>query len=173
MTTNLFVIANVKQLRTGGSFSILLPFFRTSWGIGVLNSSTFNSFLQSGWVWHDFGGSSEFRGVQPPLLGTPLMMLNLHQWNIYLLETLLIPCIVNVLWNPEVNYCVQNSLTTVPRLSHIDKVYSFPSFSFHFNFNVNLHPKPRVPKRNCPLSFPNRIAHIFPFIPVKRHSINY
>ena len=29
VTTNLFVIANVKQLRTGGSFRILLPFFRT------------------------------------------------------------------------------------------------------------------------------------------------
>ena len=27
MTTNLFVIANVKQLQTGGSFRILLPFF--------------------------------------------------------------------------------------------------------------------------------------------------
>ena len=27
MTTNLFVIANVKQLRTGGSFCILLSFF--------------------------------------------------------------------------------------------------------------------------------------------------
>jgi len=26
MTTNLFVIAYVKQLRTGGSFRILLPF---------------------------------------------------------------------------------------------------------------------------------------------------
>jgi len=26
MTTNLFVFANVKQLRTGGSFRILLPF---------------------------------------------------------------------------------------------------------------------------------------------------
>jgi len=26
MTTNLFVIANVKQLRTGCSFRILLPF---------------------------------------------------------------------------------------------------------------------------------------------------
>jgi len=26
MTTNLFVIANVKQLRTDGSFRILLPF---------------------------------------------------------------------------------------------------------------------------------------------------
>ena len=44
MTTNLFVIANVKQLRTGGSFRILLPFFRTSWGVGVLNSAVFNSF---------------------------------------------------------------------------------------------------------------------------------
>ena len=27
MTTNLFVIANVKQLRTDGRFRILLPFF--------------------------------------------------------------------------------------------------------------------------------------------------
>ena len=44
MTTNLFVIANVKKLRTGGSFRILLPFFRASWGIGVLNSAIFNSF---------------------------------------------------------------------------------------------------------------------------------
>jgi len=44
MTNNLFVIANVKQLRTGGSFRILLPFFRTSWGVGVLNSTLFNSF---------------------------------------------------------------------------------------------------------------------------------
>jgi len=44
MTTNLFVIANVKQLRTGGSFRILLPFYRTFWGVGVLNSAIFNSF---------------------------------------------------------------------------------------------------------------------------------
>ena len=44
MTTNLFVLVNVKQLRTGGSFRILLPFFRTPWGVGVLNSAIFNSF---------------------------------------------------------------------------------------------------------------------------------
>jgi hypothetical protein len=45
MTTNLSVIANVKQLRTGGSFRILLPFFfQTSWGVGVPNSTIFNSF---------------------------------------------------------------------------------------------------------------------------------
>ena len=43
MTTNLFVIANVKQLRADGSFRILLPFFRTSWSVG-LNSAIFNSF---------------------------------------------------------------------------------------------------------------------------------
>jgi len=41
MTTNLFVIVNVKQLRTGGSFRISLPFFRTFWGVGVLNSAIF------------------------------------------------------------------------------------------------------------------------------------
>ena len=35
MTTNLLVIANVKQLRTDGSFRILLPF---SENLGVLAS---------------------------------------------------------------------------------------------------------------------------------------
>ena len=45
MTTNLFVIANVKQLRTGGSFRILLPFFPEHLeGVGVRNSAIFNSF---------------------------------------------------------------------------------------------------------------------------------
>jgi len=44
MTTSLFVIANVKQLRTDGSFRILLSFFRTSKGVGVLNSAIFNIF---------------------------------------------------------------------------------------------------------------------------------
>jgi len=32
MTTNLFVIVNVKQLWTGGSFRILLPFFPNTLG---------------------------------------------------------------------------------------------------------------------------------------------
>jgi len=44
MTTNLFVIANVKQLQTDGSFRILPPSFRTSWGVGVLNTAIFNGF---------------------------------------------------------------------------------------------------------------------------------
>jgi len=67
MTTNLFVIANVKQLRADGSFRILLPFFRTSWSVGVLNSAVFNSFhnrAQFGTileVLRNFGG-----GVQIP-----------------------------------------------------------------------------------------------------------
>ena len=64
MTTNLFVIANVKQLRTGGSFRILLHFFfRISWGVGVLNSAIFNSFynrVEFGTIFG--GGPSEFRG---------------------------------------------------------------------------------------------------------------
>ena len=55
MTTNLFVIANVKQLPTDGSFRILLSVFRTSWGVGVLNSANF--------------GCSE-----PPPQGTPLVV---------------------------------------------------------------------------------------------------
>ena len=45
MTNNLFVIDNVKQLRTGGSFKILLPVFWTSWGVGGLTSGIiFNNF---------------------------------------------------------------------------------------------------------------------------------
>ena len=70
MTTNLFVIANVKQLRTDGSFRILLPFFRKSWGVGVLNSAIFNSFHN----WVEFGtileGLRNFvgAGLNPPNL---------------------------------------------------------------------------------------------------------
>ena len=37
--TKLFVIANVYHLRTGVSFRILLPLFRTSWVFGDLNSA--------------------------------------------------------------------------------------------------------------------------------------
>jgi len=44
MTTNLFVIANVKKIVNLGTFRILLPFFRTSWGVGALNPAVFNSF---------------------------------------------------------------------------------------------------------------------------------
>ena len=45
MTTNLFVIANVKQLRTGGSFRVLRPFLPEHLvGVGVINSAIFNSF---------------------------------------------------------------------------------------------------------------------------------
>ena len=51
MTANLFVIANVKQLRTDGSFRILLPFSRPSSDVGVLNSTIFNSFHN----WVEFG----------------------------------------------------------------------------------------------------------------------
>jgi len=35
MSTNLFVIVNVKQLRTGGSFRISLPFFSEHLGVLV------------------------------------------------------------------------------------------------------------------------------------------
>jgi len=76
MTTNLFAIANVKQLRTGGSFRILLPFFRTSWGVGFLSSAIFNDFhnrVEFGKILEglrNFGG-----GFEPPTpFGTPLVL---------------------------------------------------------------------------------------------------
>jgi len=78
MTTNLFVIANVKQLRTDGSFRILLPFFRTYWGVGVLNSANFSIFHNRVEFGTILEGLRNFRGrgggeaepPQPP--GTPL-----------------------------------------------------------------------------------------------------
>jgi len=72
MTTNLFVIANVKQLRTGGSFRILLPFPRTSWCVGVLNSAIFNSFhnrVEFGTILEglrNFGGGGGLNTPSPP-----------------------------------------------------------------------------------------------------------
>ena len=39
MTTNLFVVANVKQLRTKAVLEFYCLFFGTSWGVGVLNSA--------------------------------------------------------------------------------------------------------------------------------------
>ena len=76
MTANLFVIANVKQLRTDGSFRILLPSSRTSWGVDDLNSAIFNSYHN----WVEFGtileGLRNFGGFEHPKpslpLGTPL-----------------------------------------------------------------------------------------------------
>ena len=44
MTTNLFAIANVKQLRTYVVLEFYCLFFRTSWGVDFLNSAIFNSF---------------------------------------------------------------------------------------------------------------------------------
>jgi len=77
MTTNLFVIFNVKQLRTGGSFRILLPFSEHLGDVGVLNSAIFlNSFhnrVEFGTILEglrNFGGG----GVETPTpLGTPLV----------------------------------------------------------------------------------------------------
>jgi len=77
MTTNLFAIANVKQLWAGGSFRILLTFFPNILGCWHPKLSNFEQFSQSGWVWHDFGGPLEFGGVwtPPPWYATEWMLL--------------------------------------------------------------------------------------------------
>ena len=70
MTTNLFVIANVKKFR------IVLPFFQTSWGVGILNSAIFNSFHNRVEFDTILEGLRNFgRGFEPPTppLGTPLI----------------------------------------------------------------------------------------------------
>ena len=60
MTTNLFAIANVKQLRTYVVLEFYCLFFETSWCVGVLNSAIFfNSFhnrVEFGTIfWRAFG----------------------------------------------------------------------------------------------------------------------
>jgi len=62
MTTNLFVTANVKQLRTDGSFRILLPSFRISWGDGARNSAIVHSFLSRVEFGTILEGLPNFRG---------------------------------------------------------------------------------------------------------------
>jgi len=71
MITNLFVIANTKQLPTDGSFRILLPFFQTSWDVGVLSSAGFNSFhnwVEFGTILEDLGnfGVGGVESLKPP-----------------------------------------------------------------------------------------------------------
>jgi len=79
MTTNLFVIANVKQLRTDCSFRILLPFSRTSRGDGSLNSAIFGSFhsrVEFGTILEglrNFGRVGGLNPPNPPPLATPLI----------------------------------------------------------------------------------------------------
>ena len=78
MTTNLFVIANVKQLRTGGSFRILLPFFPKI--LGGCWRPQFRNFLTvftTGLSLVRFWRALEFRRVfetpKPPPLSTPMV----------------------------------------------------------------------------------------------------
>ena len=68
MRTNLFVIANAKQLRTGGSFRILLPFFSNILGFWFPKFSNFLRIFKIGLslarFWRAFGISG--RGVLNP-----------------------------------------------------------------------------------------------------------
>ena len=80
MTTNLFVIANVKQLRTDGTFRILLHFFRTYWGVGFLNSANFHNGVEFGTIFEglpNIGGVLNTRTHPPPRYTTVLKFLEL------------------------------------------------------------------------------------------------
>ena len=98
MTTNLFVIDNVKQLRTGGSFRILLPFFRTSWCVGFLNSAIFNSFhnrVVFGTILEDI---LNFGGGGPLDVGHDFKLLGCQaaSWTAWFLKVRPIGCFRNV-----------------------------------------------------------------------------
>jgi len=65
MTTNLFVITNVKQLRTQVVLEFTPFFFWTFWGVGVLNSAIINSFhnrVEFGTIWGDLRNLGEGEG---------------------------------------------------------------------------------------------------------------
>jgi len=70
LTINLFVIANVKQLRTGGSFKILLPLypdFLGRWRPKFSNFLTvFTVGLSLARFWSSFGISDGGGGFEPP-----------------------------------------------------------------------------------------------------------
>jgi len=78
MITNLFVIGNVKQLRTDGSFRILLPFFPNilgCWHPKFSNLTVFTIRLNLARFWRAFGNSGGGGGglnPQAPSLGKPL-----------------------------------------------------------------------------------------------------
>jgi len=79
MTTNLFVIPNVKQLRIDDSFRILLPFFRISWGVGVLNSAMFNRKRNGVEFDTTLEGLRKTGGFQPPNTLRYATVLNIHK----------------------------------------------------------------------------------------------
>jgi len=73
MTTNLFVISNVKQLRTDGSFRILLPFFPNILGCWRPNSNSCHNRVEFGTILEglrNFGLGE----VEPPNLPS------VHHW---------------------------------------------------------------------------------------------
>ena len=72
ITTNLFVIANVKQLRTYVVLEFYCLFFQTSWVVGVLNSAIFNSFHNRVEFGTILEGSRNFGGGLNPSPSTPL-----------------------------------------------------------------------------------------------------
>ena len=83
MTTNLFVIANVKQLRTGGSLKFYCLFSEHLGGV-VLNSVIINSFhnrVEFGTILEGLrnfggGGGGALNPPTPTPLGTPLASRN-------------------------------------------------------------------------------------------------
>ena len=84
MTTNVFFIANVKQLRTYIVLEFYCLFFRTSWCVDVLNSAIlFNSFHNRIAFGTIFGGPSEFRGEGVEHLNPPRVRHWLHHEQLF------------------------------------------------------------------------------------------
>ena len=113
ITTNLFVIANVKQLRTDGSFRILLPFFWTIWGVGVQNSAIFNCFpnpVEFGTILvgpRNFGGG----GLTPPPVMPLTSSIHLKRGLPFLLPTNSLPSIPGINIVPTFQVAIIKSIS--------------------------------------------------------------
>jgi len=131
MTTNLFVIGNVKQLRTGGSFRILLHFFRISWGVGVLNSAIFNSFhnrVEFGTILEDVRnlGGGGFEHPKHP---------SVRQWSRRRFPR---------------PFCVRTNTDMFPQVPGCYCLHLMQTYCFKF---ITIKPKPAEATRFCILNF--------------------
>jgi len=111
MTNNLFVIANVRQLRTYVVLEFYCLFFRTSWGVGVLNSAIFNSFhnrVEFGTILkglRNFGGG-KVEHPKPLPLGTPQVT------DDNIISCIRFACWINKATNTNSEYVILNGFYT-------------------------------------------------------------